>query len=173
MKAAHHDFAASPQALRAALRPALASGALAGLFSAATAAARSALESGSAFAPINAVTHCLWPRKALHQRDFSLRYTATGFAIHQASAIFWAVLFEALVDRMVGSTPRRRPGATATAAAATAATAYVVDYKVVPARLTPGFDAHLSRGSLAAVYVALGAGLLTAALLRPSDRRGR
>ncbi|WP_246530078.1 MULTISPECIES: hypothetical protein [Paraburkholderia] len=147
------------------------SGLLAGCLSAATAAAASTdASSGSAFAPINAVTHSLWPQRALRERDFSIRHTVTGFTIHQAAAIFWAVMFEALVDRMAGPAPSRRPGATAAAAAATVASAYVVDYKVVPDRLTPGFEAHLSRRSLGNVYVALGAGLLAAALLRRPDR---
>ncbi|APA90160.1 hypothetical protein BJG93_30925 (plasmid) [Paraburkholderia sprentiae WSM5005] len=156
--------------IRAMLRRAVPSGLSAGCLSAATAAAASADTSGSPLAPINAVTHCLWPQRALHERGFSLRHTVTGFAIHQAAAIFWATMFEALVDRMAGPAPSRRPGATALAAAATVASAYVVDYKVVPERLTPGFEAHLSRRSLANVYVALGAGLLAAALLRRPDR---
>ncbi|MCC8405264.1 hypothetical protein LJ655_25920 [Paraburkholderia sp. MMS20-SJTN17] len=66
-----------------------------------------------------------------------------------------------LVERIAGAGPQRRP-----AAAATAMTAYVVDYKVVPARLTPGFEAHLSQRSRRALYVALGYGLVAAALLR-------
>jgi hypothetical protein len=46
----------------------------------------------------------------------------------------------------------------------------LVDRMVVPDRLTPGFEAHLSPRSLANVYLALGAGLLVAALLRRTDR---
>ncbi|MBB5503150.1 hypothetical protein [Paraburkholderia sp. MM5384-R2] len=158
------------QATRATLRRAVPSGLLAGCVSAATAAAASTDASGSPLAPINAVTHCLWPQRALRERGFSIRHTVAGFAIHQAAAIFWAMMFEQLVDRMAGPDPSRRPGATAVAAATTVASAYVVDYKVVPNRLTPGFEAHLSRRSLGNVYVALGAGLLAAALLRRPDR---
>jgi hypothetical protein len=54
----------------------------------------------------------------------------------------------------------------ATAATATAATEYVVDYHVVPERLTPGFDEHLSNHSLAGVQVALAVGFAAATLLR-------
>ncbi|QYD66988.1 hypothetical protein KZJ38_11210 [Paraburkholderia edwinii] len=146
------------------------SGLIAGLFAAGTACARSVSEGGSAFAPVNAVTHCLWPRRALRQRGFSLRHTVTGFAIHEASAIFWAMLFETLIGRMPDARQRQQPVATAAAAAATAATAYAVDYKVVPPRLTPGFEVRLSGKSLAAVYVALGAGLFVAAMLRRPSR---
>lgn len=49
-----------------------------------------------------------------------------------------------------------RPVAIATAATATA---YVVDYHMVPGGLTPGFDAHLSNRSLAGAYIAPAVGL--------------
>ncbi|MDQ7978192.1 hypothetical protein QYH69_13155 [Paraburkholderia sp. SARCC-3016] len=149
---------------------AIPSGLVAGLFAAATAAARSVREGSTAFAPVNAVTHCLWPHRAFRQRGFSLRHTVTGFAIHEASAVFWAMLFETLIERMPDARQRQQPVATAAAAAATAATAYAVDYKVVPKRLTPGFEAHLSDRSLAAVYIALGAGLFVVAMLRRPSR---
>ena len=148
------------------LRRALRSGTLAGASAAAVLAWRAQREGGKPLAPINAVTHCIWPRRALEQTGFSARHTLLGFAIHQASAIFWAVGFEALLRRWTRGAPRARPAATSAAAAATALTAYVVDYHVVPQRLTPGFDAHVSRRSLTAVYVVLGAALLGAALAR-------
>jgi hypothetical protein len=166
--ASHTDTSRSTwiTALCATAGRAIPSGLVAGLFAAGTAAARSVSEGGTALAPLNAVTHCLWPRRAFRQRGFSVRHTITGFAIHEASAIFWAMLFEALINRMPNARQCQQPGTTATAAAATAATAYVVDYRVVPRRLTPGFEAYLSGRSLAAVYVALGAGLFAVAMLR-------
>ncbi|WP_284507644.1 MULTISPECIES: hypothetical protein [unclassified Caballeronia] len=36
----------------------------------------------------------------------------------------------------------------------------------MPKRVTPGFEAHLSKRSLAMTYVALGAGFAIAALIR-------
>ncbi|MCC8395460.1 hypothetical protein LJ656_23005 [Paraburkholderia sp. MMS20-SJTR3] len=167
MKATRSELISSGDgAWRTHLRRAVGSGLLAGCLSAASAAAAAADADGTPCAPINAVTHCLWPRRALRERGFSLRHTVTGFAIHQSAAIFWALLYEALVARLAGGCAQRRPAAAAGAAAATAATAYLIDYKVVPARLTPGFEAHLSRRALGTVYVALGCGLLAAALLR-------
>jgi len=151
------------------LRRAVRSGTLAGAGVAAVAAWRSKRDGGAPLSPINAVTHCLWPRRALRATGFSVRHTLLGLAIHQAAAVFWATGFEALLRRWTGDAPRARPVVTATTAAATAATAYVVDYHVVPKRLTPGFEAHLSGRSLAAVYVALGAALLAAALSKRAD----
>ncbi|ACC73878.1 hypothetical protein PPMP20_29740 [Paraburkholderia phymatum] len=157
----------SPQAgnepvLRRALESGLAAGTLAAVF----AGWRATSEGSAMLAPINAVTHCIWPRRAFRETGFSPRFTLTGLAIHHASAVFWALLFEAVNARLARGTSRTTPLATATAAAATAATAYIVDYHVVPERLTPGFDIHLSNRSLAGVYVALAAGFAVAALLR-------
>ena len=142
------------------------SGLVAGTASAAVAAWRAASEGSTVFAPINAVTHCLWPRRASSETRFSARFTFTGLVIHQASAVFWAALFEAIGHRLARGAHRADPVALAAAAASTAATAYVVDYHVVPKRLTPGFDAHLSDRSLTGMYVALALGLAGAALLR-------
>ena len=70
--------------------------------------------------------------------------------------------------------PELDPATTATpsahhvlgAAAAVATIANIVDYKLTPKRLTPGFEKHLSRGSLALVYTAFGLGLMGAAQWR-------
>ena len=83
------------------------------------------------------------------------RNTAVGFAIHTAASLWWALFLEALP-------PRHRA---ATAASALAALAYVVDYDVVHRRLRPGFEAHLSRASIFAVYASLAAAFALAARL--------
>jgi hypothetical protein len=52
-----------------------------------------------------------------------------------------------------------------------AATAYVVDYHVVPRRLTPGFELRLRGAAFAGVFATLALGLaareLRAAVIRP------
>ncbi len=60
------------------------------------------------------------------------------------------------------------------------ATAYVVDFNVIPKRLAPGFERRLSRRSLLMVYVAFALGLVTVALVdrygkapKPKSRRPR
>ena len=57
-------------------------------------------------------------------------------------------------------------GDTVLAAAATSSLAYIVDYKVVPQRLQPGFDAHVSRRSIGAFYVTFAAALAATAWLQ-------
>lgn len=142
------------------------SGSLAGLAAAAVAGESARALGSTRAAPMNAVTHCLWPRSAPRETRVSARHTLLGLAIHQGAAVFWALLFERIVPRA----PRARPVATVAAAAATAATAYVVDYHVVPKRLTPGFEAHLPPRALARVYMAIAAGLAVAALARRTQR---
>lgn len=101
------------------------------------------------------------------ETGLSARFTLTGLTIHQASAIFWGVLFEGLLDRWQCHVNRRpRIAEVAAAAATTAAVAYAVDYHAVPSRLTPGFEAHLSKRSMFYVYAALAAGFAAAALCR-------
>jgi hypothetical protein len=74
-------------------------------------------------------------------------------------------VFETLLAR---SSQRHSPGAGAViaVASATATLAYAVDYHLVPKRLTPGFEAHLSGRSMFYVYATLATGLAAAGLCR-------
>lgn len=148
------------------VRRACASGTVAGLGAAGAAAYGARKEGGTACAPMNAVTHYIWPERAVRERGFSVRHTVLGLGIHQAAAIFWALLFERIVPRA----PRAHPTRVIAAAAATAATAYCVDYHFVPKRLAPGFEAHLGPRSMAGVYVGIAVGLAAVALLRREGR---
>jgi hypothetical protein len=177
---------------------ALFSGSVASLCSELLVLVRSEMEAGKAARGINDTSHWLWEERARRQKEFSWRYTATGYAIHHASSIFWAAFFEAilarkyLLRRFHELTDSKKPfdpsaptpitktkqklelAAIATpsarhvvgAAAAVATLANIVDYKLTPKRLTPGFEKHLSRGSLALVYTAFGLGLVGAAQWR-------
>jgi hypothetical protein len=109
---------------------------------------------GSSAAALNATSHFLWGERAARQDDFSAKYTATGFMTNFGASVFWALFYEALGRR------RRRGSARALRdGALVSALAYVVDYHVVPKRLTPGFELRLPRAALAGVYAALALGL--------------
>jgi hypothetical protein len=124
-------------------------------------ASREAVNNGaSAVAPINAVSHCLWPAEAFLDEQPGVWLTCTGAFIYWGAGIFWGVLFETLLGR------RSSPAKIVRTAAVTAVTAYVVDYHVVPERLTPGFGAHVPARSFVPIYAALGAGLALVALAR-------
>jgi hypothetical protein len=140
-----------------------------GLLSAASSAAalvwRGRRERRSVAAPLNAVNHNVWSDAALARNDVSLRHTATGAVLHVASALLWGGLYAWLRHR------RWRPtaGNAVVDAVAVSAVASLVDFKVVTARLTPGFEHRLSRQGLAWFYIALAAGLALGGLKELRD----
>lgn len=112
-------------------------------------------DTGHAPAAVNAPSQWLWGEKALHKNHSSAKYTATGMAIHQASSLLWAFVNQLLLGRTAAS----RPGRSLGTAALTTAMAAWVDLRVVPERLSPGFQHRLSRDNLVLVYVLFALGL--------------
>jgi hypothetical protein len=126
---------------------------------------RGRAEAGSAAAPINAPSQWLHGREALQQDGVTWRHTALGALVHGASSMLWAGLYELLRER------REQHGSTGTSAAlvdaaAVTAVAAVVDFKLVPDRLSPGFQHRLSRPAVVLTYAGFAAGLLLANRLR-------
>ena len=150
-----------------ALREGAVTGTIAGLLSTLVLASAGRREAGSAVAPINAVSHWLWGDESLHAQEPSLRHTLTGYVTNHLAAIFWAVLYSRAWGHR--DEAKRLPQAAA-GAVATSAIAYVVDYHVVPKRLTPGYEHRISRGAMLATYGALAAGLALGALLLQQQR---
>ena len=130
-------------------------GLLAGALSALVLAWRGHTDAGSAVAPINAVSHGFWPQQALQRPDVSLKHTATAGALHIGSALMWSALYSWLRGRRLHPTARDA----VTDAAAVAALAAVVNLKLVPRRLSPGFGQRLRRPSLGWVYAGFATGL--------------
>ncbi|NMG67950.1 hypothetical protein GPA19_23695 [Azoarcus indigens] len=131
----------------------------------------------SALAPVNAVSHWLWREAALHQQQASMRYSLPGYAIHHAMSVLWAVVYEKTLEQAAagGGAERRAPGPGTMVAAGlgVAALACLVDLKLTPQRLTPGFERRLASGPLAAVYLLFGLGLALPRLLRTLRRDSR
>jgi hypothetical protein len=123
-------------------------------------------EGKSALQPTNATSHWLHGDKAGAVRKADLAHTAVGFGTHHASAMFWAAPFEAWLAR----DPQRSPLLMLRDASAVAMIAAVVDYLVVPKRLTPGWETVLSKRSIAATYVALALGLAAGGLIAQAMR---
>ena len=132
------------------------SGAVASLLSTAALALLGKGESGSAYAPTNAISHWFFGERAAHRDRPLLRYTLTGYLIHHASATFWAVLLERLMGKRLD---HAGTGATLAIATATSAVACFTDYQLTPERLHPGYEKRLSTTSLTLVYAAFGVGL--------------
>jgi hypothetical protein len=136
-------------------------GSLASIFSTAVLAIAGRRQVGSAVAPINAVSHVYWGDEALHRERLDLNHTALGYLTHHASSIFWAAVYAGLC--------RDKP-ATRTAlgivsgAAGLSAAACFIDYRLIPKRLTPGFEHRLSTEAMAGVYAALALGFAAGAL---------
>jgi hypothetical protein len=139
-----------------AARSGLGSGTTASTLSTAVLAARAKEDAGSAYAGTNAVSHAAWGERAARQDAPSLKYTLTGYLIHQGASVFWATLYERFAADAAG---RRSAGRALAAGAAVAALAFVVDYTITPPRFRPGYEKRVSRRSLAMVYVALAMGL--------------
>lgn len=149
------------------LNPIGAAWALAAAASSAVLAWRSRLDTGQSSAGFNAVSHWLWPEKALKADDPSLRYTGTGAAVHVMSSLLWAALYGWWLK---GAGRRSSISDALGKAAAVTSVAALVDLKLVPDRLTPGFERRLSPRSVALVYASFGAGLLVAGALALRSR---
>ena len=152
---------------KTALREGAITGTAAGLLSTAVLAITGQRQAGSAVAPINAVSHWLFGDESLHADAPSLRHTLTGYVTNHLAAIFWAVLYSRAYGHREEA--KQLPQAVA-GAVATSAVAYVVDYHVVPKRLTPGYEHRISSGAMLATYGALAAGLAIGALLLQGRR---
>lgn len=147
---------------KTAWRRGLVGGAVASLLSTFAMSALGKRESGSPYAATNAVSHWFWGDQAFRQHAPSTRYTLPGYLIHHGCAVFWAVIFERLCGHLLD---RKEPPLTLGVATSAAAVACLVDYQCTPRRLQPGYEAHLSRPSLAVVYAGFGLGLALGAML--------
>lgn len=126
-----------------ALRDGVATGAVASVLSTVVLALRGRRESGSTYAPTNAISHWLWGERAAHQNRPSARYTLPGYLIHHASSMLWATLYEKWFGRRGAHDLRGAPPAQVLGAAAVSALACFVDYQLTPQRLHPGFEKRL------------------------------
>jgi hypothetical protein len=159
--------------LQKAARAAVASGAAASVLSAATLAVCSKIEEGSAAGGLNGPSQWLWGEDEAYTRRATLRHTALGYAIHNSTSIMWATLHEYCFGRLDDSMPGKSVARHCVEAAMTTAGAYVVDYYLTPKRFQPGFEKHVGRTSMFAVYAAFAAGLALSAIARDRADRSR
>ncbi len=109
-------------------------------------------EAGSAVAALNGSSQILHGDAALRERRLRARFTLPALLIHHASAHWWAAVHEH--PRLAASV--RKPAVRAGAVIAFAA---LLDYGVLPRRLSPGYEGQLSRRGIALVFAALAGGL--------------
>jgi hypothetical protein len=140
--------------MRSLILRALISGSLAAATTTLAAALAGRHATGSYAAPINATSHILWGEAAAYENTPSIKYTATGLLLNHGVTIFWAVFYE-----MLSGGVRVARGRALLDGALVSTAAYIIDYYVVPRRLTPGFELRLSGKGLRFIYSALAAGL--------------
>jgi len=115
----------------------------------------SKLQTGRGAAALNATSHIVWGKRAFRANALDREHTLVGAVLNAGAMLIWCSIYELLPE------PSSLPARLVKAAGVTAAS-YATDFYVVPRRFTPGFEERLSPRALAAVYVALGAGLLLA-----------
>ena len=117
---------------------------------------------GQPAAPVNAPSHWIFGDGALREDEPSKLFTLTGFGIHHAASIFWGVLHAKAWGCKAYA---KRPLPAAAGALTASAVACLVDYKLTPPRLSPGFEHRLSIKELAAVYGCFAVGLAVGSML--------
>jgi hypothetical protein len=148
------------------LRDALACGGAASLASTVALLAYGARECDDPAVPLNGPSQWIWGRHAPYRSGFSWRYTFVGFLVHHFASTFWGAIYHAARGAHPNSARDAR------AAIGVSALACLVDYRLTPERLTPGFQNRLSRGALLGIYTAFAAGLaIGARAARPPSRR--
>jgi hypothetical protein len=118
---------------------------------------------GTPVQPLNTLAHIVVGSRAFHVRNIDPVVTTMGMAVHVLSIVVWGLLFSLALARARGI----RLWATALIFAAVVA---VLDLVVVPDRLSPGFDAMLTRGELIVLYGVMAVAMALAAATVRHDR---
>ena len=118
-------------------------------------------EGKDAVQPVNATSHWFHGEKAWAVKEFDLEHTGTGYVTHHAANVFWALLFETLQS----TAPDPGPGKVIRDAALVATIAAVIDYGLVPKRLTPGWEGPLPIRSVAGGFLGMACGLAIGGLV--------
>jgi hypothetical protein len=104
-------------------------------------------------AAVNASAHWLWP-EAGYNGGLHPRYTPVGAVTNAGAALMWGAVMAAAL---------RRTGAPLPTAIGTALSAAVVDYAILPRRLSPGWEKPLPTWGVAAGFAALALGMVVGA----------
>jgi hypothetical protein len=105
--------------------------------------------------PINASSHIVWGEEAGKTSDLDARHTALGLAINVGAGFFWGSVMASLRSRRSD----RSEANIMSDAATVGLLASVVDYGIVPRRLSPGWENAVSPASVAFGMASMAAGL--------------
>lgn len=120
-------------------------------------------ETGSPWSAVNCICHMLDGDESERSGEFSLRDSLIGIGSHAGAMFFWSILHELAHSR-------RALPISVLDGVSLGALAYLVDYRVVPKRLTPGIEKVLSKYSLLWVYLVLALTLGASPLWNRPDR---
>lgn len=109
--------------------------------------ASSKRDSGNGWNAVNAICHVVDGDDVSQPSGFQPRESLLGIATNSAAMVFWGVLY----DGVLMLTRTKSNPATAIAGAATA---YAVDYHLVPERLKPGIEKRMGPAGLLMTYAA-------------------
>jgi len=123
-------------------------GAVATVASTVAVVAATAKERKTPYAGVQAVSHIAYGEKAIGQDNYRPQYFWTGFGLNTGAMLGWAAVFEG-GRRLLGW---NEPSSIGLLAVGVTVLAYVVDFHVVPKRLTPGFERVVSQPTLLAIY---------------------
>lgn len=142
-------------------------GAITGAATSLAAALCGKMELDNPIAPINAISHIVYGDEAAQADDLSLKYTLTGLALNDVAHGSWAVLYELFFGE---AAEQGNVTVSLLGGAGIAGFAYILDYHIVPRRLTPGLEKRLSSRSLFIIYVVFALCLGVGGLLRKRSR---
>src|SRR5687767_12650724 len=111
---------------------------------------------GSPLQPLNTVAHVLLGSRAFYMREAHPLVTPVGILVHVLSLVVWGTLFS------LGS-GRHRGVWLWVGAVLFAIAVAIVDFLLLPARLSPGFETVLSRGEIIVIYALMASAMGVAA----------
>ena len=118
--------------------------------------ALAALEEGrSPWQPFNATSHWLQGNSAARLQSADLAHTVPGIMTNQAAAMFWG----AILGTYFALSPPRSNAGIFRDAAVLGALALVIDYGLLPRKLSPGWHLALSRSSVLMGFMSMSLGL--------------
>lgn len=107
-------------------------------------------ETGKPWAATNCICHIVDGNEVEQPFAFDFRATSISLAINTTAMFVWSFLYEAAME--VGKVEPEP-----LSAVALTTSAWLVDYRLVPKRFTPGIEKELGHGSILGIYAVLAA----------------
>ena len=117
---------------------------------------------GAPLQPLNTVAHILIGSRAFYVLNAHPLVTPAGILVHASSLVGWGMIFSLALARARGALVWAF-------AFLFAAIVAIIDFLVLPDRLSPGFEMMLTRGEVAVVFGVMAVAMGVAASKLPID----